>query len=255
MASQGYGGERGSPDRHAPYTEPMRSPARLDGSDAGVTDEPTADERVDETLSDDAAQRLLRLVLVVLVTAVVTGLFAAAAIWALGADDEPPAPMNAVDIGFLQDMLDHHDQALVISNLYLDNNADGDAAPYAREVVMFQTRDIGWMEDWLAEEGYSRGEPDRMAMVWMDEPTPVAEMRGMQTPERLSELSEARGAEADLLFFEIMTDHHLGGVHMADAAAANGSREEITDFAEAVSRNQRIEVVEYRSAMERLGLV
>jgi len=229
----------------------MPSPGRLDDSDTGLAD----DEPVsDQSLSDASVQRLLRLVLIVLVTAVVTGLFAAAAIWALGADDEPPAPMNAVDVGFLQDMLDHHDQALVISNRYLDNNADGDAAPYAREVIMFQTRDIGWMEDWLADDGFSRGEPDRTAMVWMDEPTPVAEMRGMQTPERLQVLSDARGAEADRLFFDIMTDHHLGGVHMADHAAANGARKEITDFAESVSRNQRIEVVEYRGAMERLGL-
>lgn len=227
----------------------MRSLHQLDDSD--VAD---ADPIVDESLSDDAAQRLLRLVLIVLVTAVVTGLFAGAAIWALGGDDEQATPMNAVDVGFLQDMLDHHDQALLISNLYLENNSQGDAAPYAREVIMFQTRDIGWMEDWLAEESYQRGAPDRTAMVWMNEPTPVAEMTGMQTPERLQELSDARGTEADRLFFEIMSDHHLGGVHMADHAAANGARDEITKFAESVSRNQRIEVVEYRNAMERLGL-
>ncbi len=227
----------------------MRSPVRSDDSDTAV-----AQSVSEDSLSDAAVQRLLRLVVVVLVIAVVAGLFAAAAIWAVGADDDPPAPMNAVDIGFLQDMLDHHDQALVISNLYLDDNADGDAGPYAREVVMFQERDIGWMEDWLAEEGYARGEADRTAMIWMDEPTPVADMRGMQSPERLQELADATGTEADRLFFEIMTDHHLGGVHMADHAAANGARTEITDFAESVSRNQRIEVIEYRAAVERLGL-
>jgi uncharacterized protein (DUF305 family) len=229
----------------------MRSPARLDDSDPGLVDDQRS---ADESLSDESAQRLLRLVLIVLVTAVVTGLFAAAAIWALGADDEPPAPMNAVDVGFLQDMLDHHDQALLISNLYLEDNADGDAAPYAREVIMFQTRDIGWMEEWLADDGYARGEPGRTAMEWMDEPTSVAEMRGMQTPERLQELAAAEGTDADLLFFDMMTDHHLGGVHMADHAAANGARDEIIEFAESVSRNQRIEVVEYQRAMERLGL-
>jgi uncharacterized protein (DUF305 family) len=230
----------------------MRSPVQSDELSVDRADDTRS---ADETLSDAAVQRLLRLVLIVLVTAVVTGLFAAAAIWALSGDEEPPAPMNAVDIGFLQDMLDHHDQALVISNVYLDGNSDGDAAPYAREVIMFQERDIGWMEDWLAEDGYSRGEADRTAMVWMDEPTPVAEMRGMQTPERLRELADAEGAAADLLFFEIMTDHHLGGVHMADHAAANGSREEITQFAASVSRNQRIEVIEYEAAVQRLGLV
>ena len=251
MARQGYGGRRGSTGQLDPYTGPMRSPVWPDET---AVDRDDRTHTVDDSLSDESVQRLLRLVLIVLVTAVVTGLFAAAAIWALGADDEPSAPMNAVDVGFLQDMLDHHDQALLISNLYLDDNSDGDAAPYAREVIMFQERDIGWMEDWLAEDGYARGEADRVAMVWMDEPTPVAEMRGMQTPERLQELADASGTEADRLFFEIMTDHHLGGVHRADHAAANGAREEIIEFAESVSRNQRIEVIEYNLAVERLGL-
>ncbi len=249
MPLQGYGCHRAAPDQRSPYTLLMSPPPRLD--DSAVVEQEVFAEA---SLSDATAQRLLRLVLVVLITAVVTGLFAAAAIWALGGDDEPSTPMNAVDVGFLQDMLDHHDQAVLISNLYLDHNADGGAGPYAREVILYQTRDIGWMEDWLAEEGYARGEADRSAMEWMGEPTPIAEMPGIQTPERLQQLSDARGTDADRLFFEIMTDHHLGGVHMADHAAANGAREEIIDFAASVSRNQRIEVVEYRQAVERLGL-
>lgn len=209
---------------------------------------------VEQSISDAATRRLLTGVLVAIGVAVVVGLFAAAAIWATGGDDEPETPMNATDVGFLQDMLDHHDQALLISDIYLEHNADGGAAPYAREVIMYQTRDIGWMEEWLAEEGYERGTADRTAMEWMGEPSPVAQMTGMQPPERLQELADARGEDADVLFFEIMTDHHLGGVHMADAAAANGAREVIVEFAESVSRNQRIEVVEYERAMERLGL-
>jgi uncharacterized protein (DUF305 family) len=226
----------------------MRSLTGLDDAASPGSDD------VEQTISDAATQKLLKGVVIAIGAIIVIGLFAGAAIWALQGDDEPDAPMNAVDVGFLQDMLDHHEQALLISNTYLEGNPQGDAAPYADEVIMFQTRDMGWMRDWLAEEGYAPGEPDRIAMQWMNEPVPVAEMTGMQTPERLAELAQARGADADRLFFEIMTDHHLGGVHMADHAAANGAREEITDFAASVSRNQRIEVVEYAGAMERLGL-
>jgi uncharacterized protein (DUF305 family) len=229
----------------------MRSPDRVD--DATATGAADAAE-VEQTISDEAADKLFRGVMIAMAAVVVVGLFAGAAIWALQGDDEAPLPMNAVDVGFLQDMIDHHEQALLISNLYLDGNADRPAGPYAREVIMFQERDLGWMRDWLAEEGYAPGEPDRTAMEWMGEPTPVAEMRGMQSPQRLQELADATGEEADRLFFEIMTDHHFGGVHMADHAAANGQREDIVQFAESVSRNQRIEVVEYRQAMERLGL-
>lgn len=222
-------------------------------SPTDIADDAAVESR-EHDVSDEAADRLFRGVLIAAAAIVVVGVFAGAAIWALAGDDEPEPPMNAVDVGFLRDMLDHHEQALLISNLYLDDQPAGDAAPYAREVIMFQTRDMGWMNDWLAEEGYAPGEPDRIAMEWMNEPTPVAEMSGMQTPERLQQLADATGADADRLFFEIMSDHHIGGVHMADHAAANGARPEIVEFAEAVSRNQRIEVVEYEGAMRRLGL-
>ena len=50
---------------------------------------------------------------------------------------------------------------MLISNTYLENNPDGDAASYARDVVLFQTRDIGRMETWLDDAGYDRGAPDR----------------------------------------------------------------------------------------------
>jgi uncharacterized protein (DUF305 family) len=215
--------------------------------------EPTVDDS-DQTVSDETTNKVLKGILIGIAVAVVIGVFAGAAIWALQGDDEPPPPMNAVDVGFLQDMIDHHEQALLISNLYLDGQPDGPAAPYANEVIMFQQRDLGWMRDWLAEEGYEEGAPDRMAMEWMNEPVPVPEMPGMQTQEKLDELAKATGSDADRLFFEMMTEHHLGGVHMAEHAAANGARPEIIDFATAVARNQRIEVVEYEGAVRRLGL-
>jgi len=43
----------------------------------------------------------------------------------------------------------------------------------------------------------------------------------------------ATGAAADLMFFQLMGVHHLGGVHMADAADAR--RSEIREFAEVVA--------------------
>jgi uncharacterized protein (DUF305 family) len=232
----------------------MRSPADTDEGATGIPAAVGNGDDVEQTISDELADRLLAGVMIVMGAVLVIGLFAGAAIWALQGDDPPPTPMNAVDVGFLQDMLDHHEQALLIANTYLENQPDGPVAPYANEVILFQTRDMEWMRGWLAEEGYEAGAPDRLAMEWMDDPVPVAEMPGMQTPERLQQLRDATGADADRLWFEIMTDHHLGGVHMAEFAAANGAREEVIAFAESVARNQAIEVNEYAAAVRRLGL-
>ncbi|MDX2378614.1 MAG: DUF305 domain-containing protein [Acidimicrobiia bacterium] len=208
-----------------------------------------------ESVSDRAAERFYRWLIVGLGAGVVAIGLVALVMW-LTAKEDQQEPLGEVDIGFMQDMLDHHDQALVLSEAYLEDNPDGDAAPYANEVIMFQTRDIGRMEEWLAEDGRTRGTADRMAMTWMPmaEPTPVAEMHGMQPPDSIAELAAATGPNADALFFELMTAHHLGGVMMANHAAEHGESEFLRVFAAGVSRNQLLEVDEYDGAIRRLGL-
>lgn len=208
---------------------------------------------VGEVVSDAQFERIVKIMLIALAAAVVVAGVAGVAVWAFS-DDPVEQLMNEVDVGFLQDMIDHHEQALLISNIYLEERPDSGVAPYAREVIPFQEREIKWMKGWLAEEGYEVGEPDRMSMTWMGMSMPVAMMPGMQSPERLAELDAATGEDADRLFFQIMADHHLGGIRMGDFASENGQRERIVEFAASVSRNQSIEIVEYQAAWERLGL-
>ncbi|MFN3255447.1 MAG: DUF305 domain-containing protein [Ilumatobacter sp.] len=228
-------------------TEPSAERSRARGApDASGAD-------VGEVVSDAMFNRIVKIMLVVLAGTVVVAGVAGVAVWAFS-EDPVDQPMNAVDVGFLQDMIDHHEQALLISNIYLDERPDSGVAPYAREVLPFQEREIEWMKGWLAEEGYEIGEPDRMAMTWMGMSMPVGEMPGMQSPERLAELDAATGIDADRLFFRIMAEHHRGGIHMGDFASANGQRKRIIEFAASVSRNQTIEIVEYQAAWERLGL-
>ncbi len=205
-----------------------------------------------EVISDAAMRRILVWMGVVGAVAITAVVFAAAARWALA--DNKPEPFGNADVGFLQDMIDHHQQALLISNTYLAGNPDGDAAPYAREVIMFQQREIERMDTWLTDAGVTRGTTERDAMAWMGMPTSVASMPGMQDPTTIGQLADATGAVADRMFFDIMSDHHLGGAHMADAAASGARRSDIRVFAEKMSYNQRIEVVEYDQAMQRLGL-
>jgi uncharacterized protein (DUF305 family) len=224
----------------------------LEHSPAADRDDLVAEETEVEVISDVALRRILIAMGVVGAVAVAAVLFIAAARGALA--DNDPEPYGNADIGFLQDMIDHHQQALLISNTYLAGNPDGDAAPYAREVIMFQEREIERMDAWLADAGVTRGTPDRNAMAWMGMPTPVAAMPGMQDPANIEQLATATGAAADIMFFEMMSDHHLGGAHMADAAASGAGRSDIRLFAEKMSYNQRIEVVEYDQAMKRLGL-
>jgi uncharacterized protein (DUF305 family) len=206
----------------------------------------------DQVVSDEAMRKVFIGVGVVALVAVVVAVFVAGARWA--ADDTAPQQYGNADVGFLQDMIDHHGQAFLISNAYLQNNAEGDAASFAREVILIQEMEVDRMDNWLADAGFARGEPDRRAMAWMGMATAVADMPGMQDPARIAELGAARGADADRLFFQLMSEHHRGGADMAEAAAAGAQRDDIAAFAEKMAYNQRVEIVEYDQAMERFGL-
>jgi uncharacterized protein (DUF305 family) len=166
---------------------------------------------------------------------------------------ESEGELSAIDVGFLQDMLDHHDQAVELSLLQLANGEDATARDFAQETIIFQRREIGIMERLLEEHGDDRGEVPRDVMGWMNMTTPLAEMQGMASPADIDQLADARGPEADRLFLELMREHHLGGTHMADYAAGLGSNERVRELALQIAQYQRIEVNEYTQLMQRLG--
>jgi uncharacterized protein (DUF305 family) len=168
---------------------------------------------------------------------------------------DPAASFNEVDIGFLQDMIDHHDQAVVLSLLELANGEDQSARDFAQETIIFQRWEIGVMDRLLEEADSGRGDVPRDVMAWMDMTMPLSEMPGMATEAEIDALAEARGAEADRLFLELMREHHEGGAHMAEYAAEYGQNERVRALARRIAEYQAVEVREYTMLMERLGFV
>jgi uncharacterized protein (DUF305 family) len=84
--------------------------------------------------------------------------------------------------------------------------------------------------------------------------TSVADMPGMQTDEALDELAAASGREADRLFFTMMREHHIGGVHMAEYAAEHAGSSRVRELASRMARFQTTEVAEYTMLMRQMGL-
>ena len=167
--------------------------------------------------------------------------------------DRPPAS-DSVDVGFMQDMISHHEQAVDMAQTELVNGSDPTVLAFAREILMFQSKEIGSMERLLADWDSGRGDPERQARTWMGMASAVDQMSGMATEEELDQLRAAQGTDADALFLELMARHHLGGIHMSEYAADNAGTSDARDFAAIVGRNQAIEVNEYALTAERLGL-
>jgi uncharacterized protein (DUF305 family) len=186
---------------------------------------------------------------VALAVAVVAA-FLGAAVW----DRVSTPSADSVDVGFLADMRSHHAQAVEMANLAIQTAGDATVRDFAKEVLMFQQYEIGYMEALSEDWGQFPADPERSAMAWMGMGTPVDAMPGMATPEQLDALAEARGSEADALFLQLMTEHHLGGIHMAEHAAERAGDQRVRDLAARMASAQAKEVGEYRRLAERLGV-
>lgn len=173
--------------------------------------------------------------------------------YAVGVGGRGPDPDSA-DVGYLQDMISHHEQALKMSMLELSNGQESGVQVFAREILQFQSYEIGLMEARLRDWGYVRANRSDTAMAWMGMPTPVENMPGLATEEQMSRLREAQGVDADRLFLEMMAGHHRGGVDMGLAAAERASDQWVAELAARQAKNQIVEINELLLASDRLGL-
>ena len=166
--------------------------------------------------------------------------------------DRPPGA-DSVDVGFLQDMLTHHDQALGVARLTLAYGEDPTVRGYAADVLTFQSYETGVMTQKLADWGHTRDDRSDEAMAWMDMGVPVSSMPGLISEDDMDRIEAARGRELDALFLEKMAEHHRGGLHMAQVAADRAQDDDVAALARRMERNQAGEINEYRMLAESGG--
>ena len=146
---------------------------------------------------------------------VIAALLAALTVSACGGHEA--ATGRAGDIAFAQDMIPHHEQALEMSALALAADASPEVTALAKEIQAAQDPEIvlmrSWLRDWGAEELPHSGGPGE------ESDGHEHEMAGMATGEQLLALAEARGAEFDALWIDLMVAHHEGAIEMAEQVA------------------------------------
>ncbi|MFG2876009.1 DUF305 domain-containing protein [Streptomyces sp. NPDC048337] len=168
-------------------------------------------------------------------------LFAAVATMAAAANgggDGKPAPVAAVpglrspDAGFARDMAVHHQQAVEMSFIVRDRTQDEAVRSLAYDIANTQANQRGMLLGWLDLWGLPKVLADEPAMSWMGttgdghaghgghaaQPGGPL-MPGMATKEELAQLGSASGRDAEVLYLQLMTDHHKGGVAMAEGCA------------------------------------
>lgn len=208
-------------------------------------------DRVGEHLEDDVLvlpwwQHPVNILTVLVATALIAGM----AGWLVhDTVSEPDA--GDLEVGFLQDMRVHHEQAFRIGMIYLDRpDTDPGLNVVASTIVFGQSIEIGRMIELLRGLDAPEAGEDDTAMEWMGMATPVDAMPGLATEAQLEELAAASGGTADRLFVELMTAHHQAGIHMAEFAAENTGNKDVRTFAKAMAEGQRDDIAEMRLLLE-----
>ncbi len=154
---------------------------------------------------------------------------------------------DSVDVGFLQDMTAHHQQAVEMANVAYVRAQSPEVRSLAFDILTAQQAQIGQMQGWLTLWGRSQL-PTGPYMTWLaGAPMAagmgampaggVAQMPGMASQDELAALRAATGADVDTLFLALMLRHHQGGAGMLSYAAAAG-QPVVASFAKQVSGTQ-----------------
>lgn len=146
------------------------------------------------------------------------------------------APYTKADVEFMQGMIAHHAQAIVMSRMAEKHGASPQVLKLSTKIDQSQVPEIQIMQRWLVRHGQTA--PDTSSWHHM-------RMDGMLTDDQLKELDESKGVEFDRNFLTMMIQHHAGALKMVDdlfASPMAGQEVDVSVFANDVVTAQTGEI-------------
>mgnify|MGYP001188951206 FL=1 len=143
---------------------------------------------------------------------------------------------TVADVQFMQGMIAHHAQAIVMSRMAEAHGANPQVLKLSKKIDQSQVPEILIMQKWLRR--YDQHAPDTASWHTM-------RMDGMLTHEQLKQLEAAKGVEFDRAFLQLMIQHHAGALKMVDdlfAAPRAGQEVDVNVFANDVVTAQTGEI-------------
>jgi uncharacterized protein (DUF305 family) len=161
-------------------------------------------------------------------------------------------PYTAADVRFMQGMIGHHAQAIVMATWAPTHGANSSVRILAERIINAQQDEILTMQTWLGDRHQSVPEAKAGPMkMMMNGKEQEMLMPGMLTEAQMHQLDLAKGPEFDRLFLTDMIQHHRGAVSMVKdlfGTYGAGQDEVIFKFASDVNVDQTTEI----ARMERM---
>ncbi|MFC8089816.1 DUF305 domain-containing protein [Streptomyces sp. NPDC057301] len=152
------------------------------------------------------------------------------------AEDDSP---NSADVSYARMMIEHHTQALEMTELAPDRAESAQVRKLAERIGAAQGPEITAMKGWLKNHGKTE----------QSDGHEHGSMPGMATEAQLEKLRAAQGKAFDQLFLTLMITHHDGAVTMATDVKGQGNNIQIEEMADEVVAQQTSEVTRMRDML------
>lgn len=139
---------------------------------------------------------------------------------------EANSEFSAADLKFAEEMIPHHEQAILMSDIALTNSTSDEVLSLARDIKAAQAPEIELMGSWTGVNASTH-------MGHM--------MDGMLSEEEIQKLRDSEGAAFDRLFLEGMIKHHQGAIKMAQKVL-DSTNAEVAALAAAIIEAQEKEI-------------
>lgn len=160
------------------------------------------------------------------------------------ASTDVAADHNDQDTTFAQMMIIHHEGAIEMSQLAVEQAETPEVVALAERIAEAQGPEIDEMTAWLSAWGEDVSPDDHggMDMGGMD-------MNGMSQEEIMTQLDALSGAEFDQAFLEAMIAHHEGAIGMSEQQLADGQNPDAVALAEKIIDDQQAEITEMQEIL------
>ncbi len=140
------------------------------------------------------------------------------------------------EVAFMQDMIAHHQQATMLSQLVPSNTKRPELLKLSTNIISSQTKEINDMSDWLVK--------------WFDV-KPAANpqlLTGQNDTSSLdSPLKNLKDAQFDEAYVKMMLDHHQQAVDMAKLLPGKTKRPELLGLGENIVKTQGAEIEQMKN--------
>ena len=147
---------------------------------------------------------------------------------------------TSADVHFMQGMILHHHQALLMSRLASDRTNNENVLDLAGRIDVSQDDEIALMQDWLKERSEMVPDPTDHHSRHMGHG-----MVGMATEEQMTNLADSKSIDFDELFLDLMITHHDGAIKMVkELRDQPGSAYDplLNEFVSDVANDQAVEI-------------